>query len=100
MILWSFCLGNRMVPLNNKTYRKRADKTFRVSPFTRVSERARERGTMKLNRDIMKNINKVAHFLAQKQYADHRDALAAECKAMLAGGRTKMRYLVIDASNR
>ncbi len=31
----------------------------------------------------------MAHLLAQKQYAEHRDFLAAECKAMLAEGKTK-----------
>jgi hypothetical protein len=44
---------------------------------------------MELNRDIMKRVNKMAHLLAQKQYAEHRDFLAAECKAMLAEGKTK-----------
>lgn len=37
----------------------------------------------------MKNINKVAHLLAQKQYTEHRNFLAAECKAMLAKGKTR-----------
>lgn len=44
---------------------------------------------MELNRDIMKRVNKVAHQLAQKQYAARRDALVAECKAMLAKGKTR-----------
>lgn len=63
--------------------------TFRGAPFTRASGRAREKEIMELNRDIMKSINKVAHLLAQKQYAKHRDFLTAECKAMLVKGKTR-----------
>lgn len=44
---------------------------------------------MELNRDIMKRVNKVAHLLAQKKYAERRNALVTECKAMLVMGKTK-----------
>ncbi|MEO6421422.1 MAG: hypothetical protein ABIR84_01690 [Candidatus Nitrotoga sp.] len=50
---------------------------------------AREKVIMELNRNIMKSINRVAHQLAQNQYEELRSVLIAECKAMLAAGKTK-----------
>jgi hypothetical protein len=53
-----------------------------------VCASASEKGIMKLNRNIMKSINRGAHQLAKKQYEKHRSFLIAECKAMLAAGKT------------
>ena len=50
---------------------------------------ARKKGIVKLNRDIMGSINRVAHLLAQKHYAEQRNTLATGCKEMLAAGKTR-----------
>jgi hypothetical protein len=45
---------------------------------------------MEINRDIMKKVNKVAHQLAQKEYAKHRDVLVTKCKTMLTDGKSRI----------
>lgn len=45
---------------------------------------------MHINRDVIKMVNKVAHRLANKDYALHRDALITECKKMLTAGKSRI----------
>lgn len=64
-------------------------KTQRLIPTLHPRNMRTREGNHGAYRDIMKRVNKVAHLLAQKQYADRRDALVAACKEMLTIGKTR-----------